>query len=269
MQAESLFSDSPQLDVELLLCHVLVCDRAYLRTWPERALSLDQLAAFETLYARRKAGEPIAHLVGNRSFWTLDLDVSPATLIPRPDTEILVEQALALALPEAAAVLDLGTGTGAIALSLASERNKWVITALDVVPAAVSLAQSNAKKNHIDNVIFMVSSWFEKLPSSRFDLIVSNPPYIDQEDPHLRLGDVRYEPLSALVAKDNGLADIRLIIRSARSFLRDSGWIIIEHGYQQAASVRTLFQDAAYKNIKTVTDYGQQDRVTMAQFFDI
>jgi len=260
-----LDNDSARLDVELLLCYVLDCERVYLRTWPDKALSSQEVDEFDVLFRRRQKGEPIAHLLGSRSFWTLELDVTPDTLIPRPDTEILVAHALSLELPDNANVLDLGTGTGAIALSLASEKPHWHVTATDVFLHVVELAAANAVKNQIEHVSFICSAWFDAIPVGRFNLIVSNPPYIDSEDPHLVEGDVRFEPKSALIADNQGLADIQHIVQEAKSYLHHEGWLMLEHGCQQANAVQALFNDAGFTHVQTIKDYAQQDRVTVGQ----
>lgn len=255
-------SDSPRLDIELLLCDLLDKPRSWLFTWPDATLNAQQQARFEQLLARRRQGEPIAHLLGYRDFWTLRLRVSPDTLIPRPDTETLVELALNLLPEEPARVADLGTGTGAIALALASERPQWQLVATDLHPGAVALAQDNARAHQLSNVEILQGSWCAPL-SGRFDMILSNPPYIDPEDPHLQQGDVRFEPLSALTAEDKGLADIRIIADQARDFLRPGGWLLFEHGYDQGEAVRDLLCQLGYAQVRTQRDLGDNDRVTL------
>ncbi|WP_404393672.1 peptide chain release factor N(5)-glutamine methyltransferase [Pseudoalteromonas phenolica] len=259
-------SDSPKLDAEVLLLHVLEKPKSYLFAWPEAELTDVQLSAFEKLIAERETGHPVAHLVGVREFWSLELEVNNSTLIPRPDTETLVEKALSLDLPADTKMLDLGTGTGAIALSLASEQPNWQVTAVDYSEQAVALAKRNQQKLALNNVTVMQSDWFSAVPSQQFDLIVSNPPYIDELDEHLSQGDVRFEPKSALVAPDNGMADIKLIIEQARQYLAPNGYLLIEHGYQQALLLKEFFAQMAYSNILTIKDMAGCDRVTMAQW---
>lgn len=256
-------SDSARLDTELLLAFVLGKDRTWLYTWPEKTLTEQQAAQFAQLLARRKAGEPVAHLTGRREFWTLNLHVDPNTLIPRPDTELLVETALELPLPERARVLDLGTGTGAIALAIASEKPRWQVTAVDRVEAAVQLAERNRVEHGIDNARVMASNWYEQLAGQKYDLIVSNPPYIAGDDPHLGQGDVRFEPVSALVADDEGLADIRKIAEGAQTHLAAGGWLMVEHGWQQAPAVRQVFSEYGFKNIESRKDLAGWERVTV------
>ena len=258
-------SDSPKLDAEVLLLHVLDKPKSYLFTWPEAELTDVQLSTFEKLIAERETGHPVAHLVGVREFWSLELEVNNSTLIPRPDTETLVEKALSLDLPINAKMLDLGTGTGAIALSLASEQPDWQVTAVDYSEQAVSLAKRNQQKLALNNVTILHSDWFSSVSNQQFDLIVSNPPYIDELDEHLNQGDVRFEPKSALVAPDNGMADIKLIIEQARQYLAPNGYLLIEHGYQQALLLQEFFAQMAYSNILTIKDMAGCDRVTMAQ----
>ncbi len=255
-------SDSPRLDIELLLCEVLDKPRSWLFTWPDKILSAEQQARFEQLLARRLLGEPVAHLLGYRDFWTLRLKVSPDTLIPRPDTETLVEQALVLLPDGPARVADLGTGTGAIALALASERPQWQLIATDLHPGAVALAQENAQAHQLHNVEILQGSWCVPL-QGHFDMIVSNPPYIDPEDPHLDQGDVRFEPLSALTAEDKGLADIRAIAEQAKAHLKPGGWLLFEHGYDQGEAVRDLLRQLGYAQVRTQRDLGDNDRVTL------
>jgi release factor glutamine methyltransferase len=269
-------SDSARLDAELLLCEVLGKERTYLFTWPEKQPDAQSLARFEALLERRLKGEPVAHILGERDFWSLSLKVNNSTLIPRPDTEILVETVLGLAMPSNARVLDLGTGTGAIALALASEHPAWQVTAVDYAADAVNLAESNREHCGFANVRVLQSDWFsalrEDMSAPSFDVIISNPPYIDPQDPHLQKGDVRFEPLSALIANDAGLSDLRLIIEqagvffTARALATESAWLVLEHGYDQAVAVQTLLQKAGYTQIRTVKDYGDQDRVTLGCF---
>lgn len=262
-QADELesVSDTARLDVELLLCEVLQQSRSWLFTWPERTLDAGQQAAFLALLERRKTGEPVAHLLGYRDFWTLRLRVSPATLIPRPDTEVLVEQALLRLSSDPARVADLGTGTGAVALALASERPQWQVVATELQPDAVRLAQINAVEHSLANVEVVQGSWCEPLQGV-FDMIVSNPPYIDPNDPHLQQGDVRFEPLTALTAERKGMADIEHIAQDARTCLRPGGWLLLEHGYDQAEQVRNLLLMMGYQQVFSASDLGGNDRIS-------
>ncbi|MEI6897739.1 MAG: peptide chain release factor N(5)-glutamine methyltransferase [Psychromonas sp.] len=257
-------SDSALLDAQVLLAHVVEKETVYLMTWPERELSRTQKNAFETFIEQRKIGVPVAHLTGTREFWSLPLKVNDSTLIPRPDTEILVETALLVCSPQAK-VLDLGTGTGAIILALASELPLASCYAIDFSEQAVQLARENAKLLNLNNVTIAQSNWFESV-QGEFDVIVANPPYIDENDLHLKQGDVRFEPLAALVASQHGLADIRLIITQARDYLSTNGSLLIEHGFEQGESVREIFTLSAYDNIKTIKDYGDNDRITIATY---
>lgn len=259
--------ESGKRDAEILLGFVTGKARTFIIAFGETPLTNNQMEQLETLLSRREQGEPIAYLVGEREFWSLSLSVSPATLIPRPDTECLVEQAL-LRLPpgEAVNILDLGTGTGAIALAMASERPDCHIVGIDLQPDAVKLAQYNAQKLGIVNARFLQGSWFKPLPQQRFALIASNPPYIDAADPHLSTGDVRFEPTSALVAENAGLADLAHIIQSANAYLEDGGWLLLEHGWQQAVAVQTLLRQAGYRDVSTVKDYGGNDRVSLGRW---
>ncbi|QDX30044.1 peptide chain release factor N(5)-glutamine methyltransferase [Dickeya poaceiphila] len=258
-------SDSPKRDAEILLEHVTGKRRTFLLAFGETALTDEECLTLESLLARRVTGEPIAYLVGHREFWSLSLAVSPATLIPRPDTECLVEHALAH-LPDCpSAVLDLGTGTGAIALAIAHERPDCQVVGIDRLHEAVALASHNASRLGITNARFLSGDWFSPLDGQRFSLIVSNPPYIDEHDPHLSRGDVRFEPASALVAGAQGLADLQQIIRQAGAFLLDEGWLLLEHGWQQGAAVRALLSQYGFVQVKTHRDYGDNERVTLGQ----
>lgn len=260
--SEFVASETPALDCELLLCHCLGKDRTYIYTWPEREIDSAIENTFHELVERRASGEPIAYLIGQREFWSLPLRVNNSTLIPRPDTERLIEVALALPLQKNAHVLDLGTGTGAIALALANENPCWQVLGVDVTEEAVQLAQENTRDLKINNAQFLQSNWFENIPAQRFDLIVSNPPYIAENDPHLTQGDVRFEPRRALVAAHNGLAAITEIANAAPNYLRADGWLLFEHGYEQAPAVRTLLSQLSYHDISTWNDFGGNERVT-------
>lgn len=258
--------ESPRADADALLCHLLDCRRSYLMTWPERELDATQQATLQGWLARRLNGEPIAHLIGEREFWSLPLKVSPATLIPRPDTEVLVEQALVRLPVGACSLLDLGTGTGAIALALKSERPDLDVWAVDVMPEAAALARTNSAALGLP-IEVRCGSWFDPLSDApRFAMIVSNPPYIDGADPHLDEGDVRFEPRSALVADEQGLADIRLIVAGASARLLPGGWLLLEHGWEQGAAVRQLLLQQGYEQVETVRDYGDNERVTLGQW---
>lgn len=258
---------SPSIDAAVLLCHTLDKPRSYLLTWPEKHLTLEQEHHFQELLQRRLTGEPVAYIVGEREFWSLPLKVSPSTLIPRPDTERLVEVALDKTYGKTGDILDLGTGTGAIALALASEMPNRSVTGIDLRPEAQQLATENAARLSISNVSFLHGSWFEPLPESRrFSLIVSNPPYIEKDDPHLSQGDVRFEPITALVAEEKGLADIKHIADNARRFLEADGWLAFEHGYDQGDAVREIMQALGYLDVITEKDYGGNDRVTLGRY---
>lgn len=259
-------SDSPRLDVELLLAYLLERDRTWLYTWPETVLSEAQLATFEAALARRCLGEPLAHITGRREFWSLSLRVNTSTLIPRPDSELLVELALAHSLSPTGVALDLGTGTGAIALAFASERPQWRVTGLDYAPEAVALAEQNRRELGLNNVAFTTSDWFGALRGGeQFQLILGNPPYIDPEDPHLSRGDVRFEPRSALVADKRGLADIETIVQSAPEYLTPGGWLLLEHGWEQGTAVRGLFQAVGLEAVASHRDLGGRERVTLGR----
>ncbi|WP_319380190.1 peptide chain release factor N(5)-glutamine methyltransferase [Thiomicrorhabdus sp.] len=260
-------TDSPQLDAQILLAHVLKQNRTYLFTWGDQLLNDEQLQAFTALCQRRLLGEPVAHLTGCREFWGMLLKVNEFTLIPRPDTEILIESILQRYSPpgEGKRFLDMGTGSGAIALALKKEYPEAQISALDFSEDALQVARENAQK-HALTINLLHSDWFSALPKNPlFDLIVSNPPYIEEKDPHLLQGDVRFEPISALTAGSDGLNDIRILTEQSRGFLKPGGWLFIEHGYNQADAVAQLFTQAGFDAVQLISDYGGNPRVTLGQ----
>ena len=268
-------TENSKIDALVLLQHATGKSRTQILAFDDTEIDEKVRLKLTALLDRRLKGEPIAYILGEKEFWSLPLNVSKGTLIPRPDTEILVEKALQIALekleknPPHFRILDLGTGTGAIALALASELSSICqkrqisleIIGVDLMPDVVALAQSNAERNKL-NVKFLQSSWFENI-TGQFDLIVSNPPYIDERDEHLRQGDVRFEPLSALVANDAGYADLRHIIELAPSYLNSNGALLLEHGWQQGEKVRSIFQENHWEMVETVRDYGDNERVTL------
>lgn len=265
-QARGRLASSPSaaLDAELLLCHVLGQTRTWLFTWSDRELEANQQTAFEALLARRETGEPVAHLTGEREFFGRPFRVTADTLIPRPDTETLIEIALALPLPDDARVVDLGTGSGAIGVTLALEKPHWQVALVDLSEAALRVATDNAGQLNAP-VQCLAGSWLVPCEGP-FDLIVSNPPYIDASDHHLDEGDVRFEPRSALVADDKGLADLAEIVRQASGKLVDGGWLMLEHGFEQGEAVRALLDEAGFQDVRTAQDLGGNDRVTLGRF---
>ncbi|MGZ5010957.1 MAG: peptide chain release factor N(5)-glutamine methyltransferase [Methylobacter sp.] len=260
-------SDSALLDAEVLLCLVLNKQRSFLRAWPDQQLQPEHLAAFEALLEQRQKGVPVAYITGNREFWSRDFLVTPDVLIPRPDTELLIELSLNL-IPasEPAKIIDLGTGSGIIAITLAAERPHAQVSATDFSLTALRIAQLNADKHHISNIQFYQSDWFTDIPNTKFNLIISNPPYIAEDDRHLQQGDVRFEPQTALCAADQGLQDIKTIADAARSYLEPCGHLLIEHGYDQQQQVQALFKDLHYDKVQTYTDLSGQPRVTYGQW---
>lgn len=259
-----------KLDVNLLLQAVTKRSKSAIFAFPETELSESELMELSEKLARRVKGEPMAYILGQREFWSLPLKVSTATLIPRPDTERLVELALEeankrLNSTDILQILDLGTGTGAIALAMASELgNKAHIVGVDYQQAVVDLAEENRQNLGFNNVAFWQSDWFSALENQQFDLILSNPPYIDRDDENLQRGDVRFEPLTALVADNNGLSDLQKIIQKAPLYLKPRGVLLLEHGWQQGAVVRELLNADLWQHVETVQDYGGNDRVTKA-----
>lgn len=274
-QATATLVDSPssRLDAEVLLAWVLGRDRSYLFSHPEAVLSEQQWHAYSTLVARRAAGEPVAYLCGSRGFWTLELTVTPAVLIPRPETELLVELALELGRGistrqpgKPVTVADLGTGSGAIALALASERGQWQVYATDRSAQALSVARANADRLQLEQVHFAQGDWCSALPAGVcFDMIISNPPYIAGDDPHLGQGDLRFEPRSALVADARGLADLEAICQQSRSWLGEGGYLLLEHGHEQGHEVRALLTSRGFAEVHSKQDLAGHERVTLGR----
>lgn len=258
-------SESAQIDSELLLACALGCSRTYLYTWPEKNLTTSQQSYFDSLLDRRVLGEPIAYVTGAREFWSLTLRVNRHVLIPRPETELLVETALSLLPEHGQRVADLGTGSGAIALALAKERPDWTLYASDLSRDALAVASDNALLHKLNNVQFSQGSWCEALPTNPLGMIISNPPYIDPQDTHLSRGDLRFEPRSALSADDAGIADIRTIITQAPAHLLSGGWLLLEHGFEQAVTVRELLSEKGFLEVKTLQDLNGLDRVSLGQ----
>ena len=259
-----LNNDEAAFEAQLFLQHVLNVNRAWLIAHANDALQPNIHAGFHALLARRLRGEPIAYILGYREFYGLKLKVTPDTLIPRPDTETLVDAALEkIPADYHSSVLDLGTGTGAIALAIAKNRPAANVTALDFSEAALEVARLNAATLHITNITFIKSNWLGALEQQVFDLIVSNPPYIEQTDAHLNQGDLRFEPLTALASGEDGLDDIRTIIQQAKIHLKPHGWLILEHGYNQAEHVADLLRGAGFMSIHHALDLAGIRRVTM------
>ena len=261
-------SENAALDAEVLLMSLLDCNRSHLRAWPEKKLTPEQVHDYKDLLERRREGWPVAYLTGEREFWSRSFKVAPGVLIPRPDTELLIELALA-ATPadQPADLLDLGTGSGIIAITLAAERPLARVVAVDASPDALAIAQSNAESIGTANLYLLRGDWLAPLPSSdRFDLIVSNPPYIAEDDAHLLQGDLRHEPRMALSSGPDGLTALRQIIRDARNFLKPGGALLLEHGYDQADAVAELMNDSSYQQITHHRDLQGHRRATMARY---
>ncbi|WP_297527486.1 peptide chain release factor N(5)-glutamine methyltransferase [Thiohalobacter sp.] len=258
-------SDSPGLDAEILLAHVLGRPRSHLHAWPEAELDEAAALRFSALIEHRAAGKPVAHLVGQREFWSLPLEVTPDTLIPRPETELLVE-ALLERLPagQPAHILDLGTGSGAIALAVRHERPLWTVTAVERAPAALAVARRNARRLGL-TIDWREGNWFVPVSGERFTAIVSNPPYVAEADPHLDQGDVRHEPRAALAAGPEGLDDLEHIISGAPAHLEPGGWLLLEHGMDQAEAVASLLKSRGFEEIRCLRDLAGLDRVSLGR----
>jgi release factor glutamine methyltransferase len=264
--AARLSGPEARFEAELLLLHALRRERAWLFAHPDAEPDAEGRSRFLDLIERRAAGTPVAYLIGRRGFWTLDLQVTPAVLIPRPDTELLVEDALDrvrnLSSP---ALLDLGTGSGAIALALAAERPDARVVATDVSVEALAVAAANARRHALGNVEFVEGSWYAPLGGRRFHLIASNPPYIEDDDPHLARGDLPHEPRHALVSGRDGLDAIRVIAAGAPAHLHAGGWLLVEHGHHQGAAVRALLTAAGLRAVDTMRDLEGRERVTLGR----
>ncbi len=261
-----LATDSARLDAEVLLAHVLGKPRSHLFAWPEKTLAEEESARFATLIARRASGEPVAYLTGRREFWSLELEVTPATLIPRPETELLVEEALSRIPADAAwHIADLGTGSGAIALAIASERPRCRLLAVDRSPEALAVAERNRARLGLSNLELRAGDWFEPLADERFQMILANPPYVAEDDPHLERGDVRHEPRTALAAGPEGLDALRRILEQAPDFLTPPGWLLLEHGRDQATAVERLLLGRGFRDPLTLADIAGHPRLTLAR----
>lgn len=250
-------------DIECLLCHVLQCSPSRLISYPEQILTAYEQQQFISLVEQRLQGTPVAYLTGTRGFWSLEIGVNQHTLIPRPDTELLVSLALKKLQP-GMRVADLGTGSGAIALAIRAERKDIWILATDYSAEALTIAKQNAEDNHLP-LLFLRGQWLDALQPASLDIIVSNPPYIRSDDPHLINGDLCFEPITALASGEDGLQDIRQLVQQSARVLKCNGWLMVEHGYDQSLTVQALFQQSGFTEIQAFQDYGQQDRVVIGK----
>ncbi|MDP3562739.1 MAG: peptide chain release factor N(5)-glutamine methyltransferase [Legionellaceae bacterium] len=269
IDATNLLSDispSARIDAEILLSMALKVNKTFLYTYPENELNAETSAIYQSLLKTRAKGTPIAYITGTREFWSLNLHVSNATLIPRPETELLIEKALAMIdASHPARLLDLGTGSGAIALALAHSRPNWQIVACDKSEQALEIAVKNAKQLAISNVTFVCSNWFTHITATGFDAIVSNPPYIAEQDPHLSVGDLQFEPKDALVSGMNGLESLHYIIKHSYNRLLPNGLLLLEHGYNQRQAVDRMLHEHGYQNIECWQDWQGHDRISSAR----
>lgn len=262
-------SESPRLDAELLMGLVLRKPRSFLHAWPAHRLSVPQAEVYETLLRRRYSGEPIAYMTGIREFWSMPLQVTPQVLIPRPETELLVEKALArLPVDEELRVLDLGTGSGNVSLAIARERPRVSLVGVDISAAALEVARRNAKTQKLDNIEFRESNWFDAVRGEKFSIVLGNPPYVASNDPHLDRGDARFEPRLALDAGEGGMNCFRAIIDRAHNYIVRQGWLLLEHGPTQHMPLRRLLEAQHYYDITVHKDAAGRDRVTECRFVE-
>ena len=265
-------SETPTLDARVLLCHCIQKPLSYVLAWPERTIQDEIISHLDNLKQRRITGEPLAYIVGKREFWSMNFEVTPAVLIPRPETELLVEWAIDKIInanhdaKTVNGVLELGTGSGAIAVAIGKEYPELQLYATDISEAALELARKNATTNSCKSITFLKGSWFDAIGSEKFELIVSNPPYVATGDPHLQEGDLPYEPIGALVAKENGLSDIQYLISEAKNYLYSNGWLGLEHGFDQGDKVRQMMSEHGYQNIQTIQDLAGIDRLSVCQW---
>lgn len=260
-------AESPKRDAEILLGFVTKKNRTFLMAFNETFLQEKELQQLEVCLKKRERGVPIAYITGQKEFWSLPFHVNDSTLIPRPDTEKLVELALEYLPNRPCEVLDLGTGAGTVAIALATERPDCFFTGIDISKRAVALATQNAETIRVKNTQFLVGNWFKPIRHRKFTMIVSNPPYINSEAPHLQEGDLRFEPSRALISGDNGLADIKFIIKKGTRHLQQYGWLLLEHGWLQGREVQMLFKQSGYQLVNTYLDYNGNDRVTIGRWF--
>lgn len=259
-------SDSASLDADILLGYVLGRSRAYLRSFADVELTAEQLSQFNELVSKRAQNMPIAYILGEKEFWSLNLKVTTDTLIPRPETEIVVETVLSLAPHnKAIRIADLGTGSGAIALALASQRPNWQLFATDISNSALNVARDNAQRLGIDNVSFHHGNWFTALPLQKLDIVVSNPPYVSEREWEQSATELQFEPKSALIAGNQGMDDICDIVASANQFIQPEGYLLVEHGYMQGELVREVFTNASFVNVRTICDLAGLERITLGQ----